>query len=61
MASLPVGALRDPQQSSLADVETEDGRPLIEQSKVSIMPADFDKLLTAQELDALLTLIHQLK
>ena len=45
---------------ALADVETEDGQPMIEESPVSMMPTGFDKLLTPHELQAVLTLIHQL-
>lgn len=48
------------QRVALADVETEDGQPLIEESSISVMPADFDKLLSEQELTALITLISQL-
>ena len=44
----------------LADVEMEDGQPVIEESRISIMPADLDKVLTEQELSALITLISQL-
>jgi putative heme-binding domain-containing protein len=50
-------ALRD---IPLAEVEQEDGQPLIEPSPTSIMPTGFDKLLTEDEIQALLTLIHQL-
>jgi mono/diheme cytochrome c family protein len=45
---------------ALEDVAWEDGRPLIEKSDQSIMPTGFDKLLSAEEIDALLTLIGQL-
>lgn len=42
------------------EVEEEDGRLLIEESPISIMPADFDKLLTREELESIFTVIHQL-
>jgi putative heme-binding domain-containing protein len=44
----------------LAEIEQEDGQPLIEPSPTSIMPTGFDKLLTEREIQALLTLIRQL-
>jgi putative heme-binding domain-containing protein len=48
------------QRVAVADVEVEDGQPVIEESKISMMPSDFDKVLTEQELTALITLISQL-
>ncbi len=48
------------EEISLTDVEEDDGRLLVEESKVSIMPTGFDKLLTKDELEAVLILIHQL-
>jgi hypothetical protein len=44
----------------LNEVETEDGRLLVEESSVSIMPTDLDKLLSPVELDDIITLIYQL-
>lgn len=45
---------------SLADIEREDGHPLILESKVSLMPAGFDEILTSKEIDAVINLIRQL-
>lgn len=44
----------------LSEVETEDGQPLILESKVSLMPTGFDKILTHEEIEAIITLIRQL-
>jgi putative heme-binding domain-containing protein len=44
----------------ISDVETEDGEPLIVPSGTSPMPTGLDKLLTENELEAILTLIRQL-
>ena len=44
----------------MADVEVEDGQPLIVPSSVSLMPSGFQELLTPDELNALLGLIDQL-
>lgn len=48
------------QEILLADVEYEDGEPLILQSQESLMPTGFEQLLTPEELEAVLTLIRQL-
>jgi cytochrome c2 len=45
---------------AVADIEQEEGQPLIEELNVSIMPSGFDQLLTAEELEAIVTLIYQL-
>jgi hypothetical protein len=44
----------------LADVEYEEGQPLIVPLTQSLMPAGFEELLTPRELDAVVTLIYQL-
>ncbi len=44
----------------MAEVEVEDGQPLIVQSSVSLMPSGFQELLTNEELDALVNMIDQL-
>jgi putative heme-binding domain-containing protein len=44
----------------LADVEHQDGQPLVEPLSQSLMPTGFDQLLTPAELDALVTMIFQL-
>jgi putative heme-binding domain-containing protein len=44
----------------MSDVDTEDGAAWIASSEVSPMPAGLDKLLTPEELNALLMLIRQL-
>ena len=44
----------------LSDVEMEDGQPQILESKISLMPTGFDKILTSEEIDALINLIRQL-
>ncbi len=44
----------------LADVETEDGQPMIVESKTSMMPEGFDKSLSRAEIDAVIKLIQQL-
>ena len=45
---------------AMADVESEDGEPLIVPSETSPMPTGLDKLLTEEELDVLVTMIQQL-
>ncbi len=44
----------------LAEIEEEDGQPLILESKISLMPTGFDKLLSSEEIDAVINLIRQL-
>jgi putative heme-binding domain-containing protein len=44
----------------LANIEEEDGQPQILESKVSLMPTGFDKILTSEEMDAVINLIRQL-
>ncbi|MCA9138720.1 MAG: c-type cytochrome [Planctomycetales bacterium] len=45
---------------SLADIEHNNGQPVIKESQVSLMPEGFDKSLTEQEIDAVINLIRQL-
>lgn len=45
---------------AMSEIEQEDGQPLIRQSDTSPMPTGLDKLLTAKELEAVITLIRQL-
>ncbi len=44
----------------LAEVEKEDGIPLIRDMNTSLMPAGFDKSLTPEEVNAVINLIRQL-
>lgn len=50
----------EPRQLAIRDIEEEDGGPLIIESSTSPMPAGIDKLLTKEELDALILMIRQL-
>lgn len=59
-------AVRDDQgrvcirQIPVAEVEHEDGQPMIKSSALSPMPSGFEQILTAEEREALVTLIRQL-
>jgi putative heme-binding domain-containing protein len=44
----------------MTEIEHEDGRPLILESKASMMPSGFAKSLTQEEIEAVITLIRQL-
>ncbi len=44
----------------LSDIEREDGQPLILRSEISPMPSGLDKLLTPEELEAVISMIGQL-
>ena len=44
----------------LADIESEEGRLQLRESKTSLMPEGFDKTLTEEEINALIKLIRQL-
>jgi putative heme-binding domain-containing protein len=44
----------------LADIEREDGRLQILESKISLMPTGFGKILTSEEIEAVINLIRQL-
>ena len=47
-------------QIPIAEIEKDDGQLQIHQSKTSLMPAGFDKVLTSEEIEAVITLIRQL-
>ncbi len=44
----------------LAEIETDQGRPQIQESTTSLMPEGFDKTLTRGEIEAVINLIRQL-
>ncbi len=44
----------------LDEIETENGQPLVTDSKVSLMPQGFDETLTGDEINAVITLIRLL-
>jgi hypothetical protein len=48
------------QEIPISEVEVEDGRPLITESNVSLMPAGFADTITSEEIEAVITLIRQL-
>jgi mono/diheme cytochrome c family protein len=50
----------EPQEVAMAEIETEDGQPMIANSEKSPMPTGLDQTLTAEELEAVITMIRQL-
>ena len=49
-----------PRELLLADIEEEDGQPLILETTVSAMPKGFAESLTGEEIEAVITLIRQM-